>query len=84
MAKTKLYHALNCYLLTGGAGVEPFCSCGVQKTKDEIDRLKTKLKTKNKRIKKLETGIQKYLDMCLGDNRQREKGWLNEALKEGD
>ena len=41
MAKIKLEHAPNCYLRTGGAPVEPFCSCGATEAMDEIDRLTT-------------------------------------------
>jgi len=54
MAKTvNLEHAANCYLLTGGAPVEPCCTCGAQEALDEIDRLRTKLNNKNKEIARL-------------------------------
>ena len=39
MAKITLKHAPNCYLRTGGAPVQPFCSCGVGDALKEIDQI---------------------------------------------
>lgn len=53
MAKIKLEHAPNCYLRTGGAPVEPFCSCGATEAMDEIDSLKAEFKAKDKLLQKV-------------------------------
>jgi len=53
MAKIKLEHAPNCYLLTGGAPVEPCCTCGAQDAMDEIDRLTAELEVKDKLLQKV-------------------------------
>lgn len=61
IARITLNHASNCYLRTGGAPVEPFCSCGVQEALEEIESLTAELEAKDKEIEK----VKNVLDLML-------------------
>jgi len=66
--KINLEHSPNCYLHTGGAPVEPCCTCGAQDAMDEIDLLKAELKAKDAALEKLaRLGNEPYLGNSEGN-----------------
>jgi len=79
MGQIKLNHAPDCYLLTGGAPVEPFCSCGVQKALDKIKRLAAK----NKKLKEAFAGCSKYKNLYEVTNGRCEDRLIEELRVDG-